>query len=129
MKRNFLRSDDATEYDHTGRLIKSRPKVPKKSFVEQKYFRLRFLEKPRNEWLKVGRDMRWNIYALLFSGACFVIVFGSVVLYENRLLRIHALSGVSRDYLNRQAFEHFLDEDESRFDGSRYDHDMNYFTW
>lgn len=52
--------------------------------------------------------MRGNIYALAMTACCFVIVFGSIILYENRHLRIEALATLPEDQLDRGKYREYL---------------------
>ena len=66
------------------------------------------MEKPYNKWMTVGKDMRWNIYAWFMTAGCFVVVFGTVLAYENRHLRLEALATLNEDQLDRKKYREFL---------------------
>lgn len=106
-RRKLIKKGEKYAFDHLGRKITKGSKhhlkplkkvnpglqrIDPKLDLEKTHIRLKFLEAPLERWLTVGRDMRSNIYALLMTAACFFIVFGTVISYENRHLRMEALA-------------------------------------
>ena len=79
-------------------------RVDTKIELDKTHIRLHFLEKPLEKWMTVGKDMRWNIYAVFMTMACFVVVFGSAITYEDYHLRLEALATLSEEQLDKTKY-------------------------
>ena len=125
-KRNLIKKGEKYAFDHLCRRVAKKgsqasnisknynpglDRVKTGVNLDKTHFRLTFLEKPVNKWLEVGKDMRGNIYALLMTAVCFVVVFGTVIAYENRHLRLEALATLPKEQLDRDAYRDYLERE------------------
>lgn len=61
--------------------------------------------------MRVGCDMRNNFYSMGMTVACFFVTFWSTIAYEKRHLRVQALAGVEKDYLDKKLFGEFMERE------------------
>ncbi len=117
-------------FDHTGRLVETKPKIINAStlgpdrFSQETangYFRLKFLEKQYFKWMTVGRDMRTNIYAIFGGICCFCVVFFPANWYDERHIKIEMKGRIAKEALDRKNYEEFLYESGKK---SRLDYDI-----
>lgn len=78
--------------------------------VHNQHFRLKRLEKYYFKWMTVGRDMRVNVYAVFACFVCFAVVFFPANYYDERHFGIQLKGRVSKESLDRDAFQDYLEE-------------------
>lgn len=117
-------------YDHTGKLVERKSTEAEinplkfSTKTSSQYFWLKRLEKYYFKWMKVGADMRVNIYAVFASAVCFSVVFFPANWYDERQTGIQLKARFDKDIMNKQVYEEFLYESgrKSRLDGDIFEY-------
>jgi hypothetical protein len=127
---DLLRKGARLAFDHSGRLIEkaatSGEKTTQKFSTQtsSQYFRLKPLEKYYFKWMRVGADMRVNIYAVFASMVCFCVVFFPANWYDERQSGIQLKAKFDKNIMNKDIYEEFLYESgkKSRLDLDPFDY-------